>query len=452
MLRWILSHSSFESTGEFFFQRSPPDWINAVHEDRQNFRPFVSQENWMLERSVGANLRSSQYQIQVLWLLVQYKATFIPKFVAKVFPEYTETDALTQLRRFPPRVPKTLKEAKHELDPYVNEARVYHRIETSCPSSEKIYFPQFHGVITDFGVSNFIPGFINPRAVVLEAVRPKLASRRILATCREDSHGFRNQLSGLGFLSVFEMEYYNSLFHDRIRRLLALHRLGITHGDVRDDHFRLPGDFYDTVLYDLSISYTFSPVTPYLVNFRLPRSLKDISESEQAMVGQHILERSKNIDFRDHLIKSTGITESAIMNALFRPPNDEPLELIILRIRFRPDAFSMPSVNSVFPFLEALRPKDDYTWHIRRGRLLESYEPLWLCSTMDDSGQAAMSFVSDMDCVQNMKGSRCRYLLCLIPKEWGVEGVRSLLMSICLSLPRGSRGCIKTWLELKSYT
>lgn len=206
------------------------------------------------------------------------------------FSEYTEKDAQLQLRRYPPRIPKKAKEVKDELDPYTNEARAYHCIEMSCASSERIYYPEFHGVITDLGISRFTYGFINPRAIVLESIRPKLASRRILAAHREDNCEIQDQFNHLG-LSDFELEYYHSLFHDRIRRLLVLHKLGITHGDVRDDHFRLPGDFYDTVLYDFSHSYTFSSVMPYLVNFRPPCSLKTISDYEQTMVKQQIYER-----------------------------------------------------------------------------------------------------------------------------------------------------------------
>ncbi|PLB49082.1 hypothetical protein P170DRAFT_426061 [Aspergillus steynii IBT 23096] len=94
----------------------------------------------------------------------------------------------------------------------------------SSKNSKRVYFPEFHGVITDFGISKFT-------------------------------------LNTLGFLSVFEVEYYHNLFHDRIRRLLVLHRLGITH------------------------------VTPYLINFRPPRALKDISDSEQDMVKQQVYKR-----------------------------------------------------------------------------------------------------------------------------------------------------------------
>ncbi|KAJ9192899.1 hypothetical protein DTO164E3_8132 [Paecilomyces variotii] len=420
---------------------------------RQNFRPFLPQGKWMLGRSVGTNLRSSEDRNQVLWLFVQlqHQETYIPKYVAKVFSEYTEKDAQLQLRRYPPRIPKKAKEVKDELDPYTNEARAYHCIEMSCASSERIYYPEFHGVITDLGISRFTYGFINPRAIVLESIRPKLASRRILAAHREDNCEIRDQLNHLRLLSDFELEYYHSLFHDRIRRLLVLHKLGITHGDVRDDHFRLPGDFYDTVLYDFSHSYTFSSVMPYLVNFRPPCSLKTISDYEQTMVKQQIYERAKNLDFRNHLEKSSGLTQAMLMDALFQPLKDEPLELIILRVNFRPDAFSMPSVNSVFPFLEDIRPKDDNTWHIRRGRLLESYESIWISSTTNDSGHTSMSIVSDLDYTENVTGAKRRYLLCLVPKEWGVEDVRSPLTSICSSLPRGARGCIKTCIDLEHY-
>ncbi|PKY03392.1 hypothetical protein P168DRAFT_305673 [Aspergillus campestris IBT 28561] len=381
----------------------------------------------------------------------KHQETYLPKYVAKVFSEYTEKDAQIQLRRFPSRIPKKVKEVKDELDPYTNEARAYHCIEMSCTSSERIYYPEFHGVITDLGRSRFTYGFINPRAIVLEPIRPKLASRRILAAHSDDTCGIWNRLNILGLLSGFELEYYHSLFHDRIRRLLVLHRLGITHGDVRDDHFRLPGDFHDTVLYDFSHSYTFSPVMPYLVNFRPPRSLKKISENEQAMVEQQIFERAKNLDFRDHLEKTTGLNPTAAVDALFQSLEDESLDLIILRVHFRPDAFSMPSVNSVFPFLEDIRPKDDQTWHIRRGRLLKSYEAVWISSTTNGSGQTDMSFVSDSDYTENSTGAKRRYLLCLVPKEWGVEGVRGPLMSICSSLPRGAHGCIKTRIDLQNH-
>lgn len=111
----------------------------------------------------------------------------------------------------------------------------------------------------------------------------------------------------------------------------------------------------------------------------------------------------------------------------------------------------MPSLNSVFPFLENIRPKYDYTWHLRRGRLLDSYESVSMsCYTANGSGQTALHFVSDLEHTQNITGAKRRYLLCLVP-EWGVEDVRSPLVSICSSLPRRAHGYINTRIDLKNW-
>lgn len=147
------------------------------------------------------------------------------------------------------------------------------------------------------------------------------------------------------------------------------------------------------------------------------------------------------------------------MSALFQPLKDESLELIILRVRSRPDgqfyhfipykninyqiAFSMPSVNSVLPFLKAIRPEHNCTWHIRKGRLLGCYESVCISCATDSLGQTSLSFITDANCTRATGEAKTRYLLCLVPKEWKVESARGLLMSIS-SLPRGSHGCIQT--------
>ncbi|PTU23476.1 hypothetical protein P175DRAFT_0500031 [Aspergillus ochraceoroseus IBT 24754] len=41
---------------------------------------------------------------------------------------------------------RTVEDIRDELDPFLNEARAFRRIDELCNSSEKIYFPQFHGV------------------------------------------------------------------------------------------------------------------------------------------------------------------------------------------------------------------------------------------------------------------------------------------------------------------
>jgi hypothetical protein len=60
--------------------------------------------------------------------------------------------------------------------------------------------------------------------------------------------------------------------------------------------------------------------------------------------------------------------------------------------------FSMPPLNSVFPFLEAIRPDDDPTWHIRRGHLLDRYDSVWATysGAKDDSFSIAFYDESDL--------------------------------------------------------
>lgn len=130
------------------------------------------------------------------------------------------------------------------------------------------------------------------RAVVLEMIYPDLASRRILAAethCVDDlTKSLHEGLQKKG-ISSFEIDWYRSLLGDRLRRVIALHKIGLTHGDIRDDHFRLPNDFYDTVLYDFSASYTFSPSIPCR---RRPRPLSVLQNIEKKMLFRIILERS----------------------------------------------------------------------------------------------------------------------------------------------------------------
>lgn len=118
-------------------------------------------------------------------------------------------------------------------------------------------------------------------------------SWRILAA---DNHltlpeSFQDDLEKLQ-LSPFEQDRYAYLLCDRLRRLAALHRIGVTHGDVKDWHFRMPGDIYDTVLFDFSKSYTFSPSWPFRVNSGKPRPLSRISEGERKRVELQVKERS----------------------------------------------------------------------------------------------------------------------------------------------------------------
>ncbi|KAL2808804.1 hypothetical protein BJX63DRAFT_16714 [Aspergillus granulosus] len=437
-------------TDTFFFQWPPPEWIDSVHEEGQEFKSFVHpKKSWVLDKSANHQPHRPGH-IQVFWLAVNYRGTYFRKYVAKVFPDYTEAQAEAQRRRRYTGLPT--QKLQNELDPFMNETRVLDRIDRSCPTSQRIYFPKFYGVIVDLDRSQFSHGYFNRRAVVLEAIRPKLSSRRLLAASQEKRTEFRNRLDNLGYLSEFEEGYYISLLIDRTKRLLALHNLGITHGDIKEEHFRLPGDYYDTVLYDFSRSYTYSPDPPYLVNLRQPRSLMEISRAEQQFVEELVFDRARGLDFRDYLVKSTGASEPEIMAALSQPLEEEQLELMIIRVKTRPDDFSMPSVNSIFPFLESIRPSDDLTWHIRRSRQLPIYAPFWVFSTTNGGDQGEIVFVTDRHSSHGDGGEeKGSYLLCMVPQEWKEECVGGQLLKVCLSLQHGVSGCIKTRADINNY-
>ncbi|KAL4875389.1 hypothetical protein BJY04DRAFT_232670 [Aspergillus karnatakaensis] len=363
-----------------FFSGNPPSFADQL-EQVPNFGNFSPDTNkWYLGQLVDKSRPIDATRIQVLWLRMNGRKDL----VAKVFPDYTPGQAAQQLRRlhFSESQIRSLKgDAQLEFDSFYREARAYSHIERFCPASEQIYFPRYHGVLTDLERSRFPSGYVHPRAVVLEAIKPGLRSRRILAADgnrRPDS--FQPDIP----MSSFEREWYWSLQCDRLRRLAALHSIGITHGDVHDHHFRLPGDSHDTVLYDFSASYT-------------PRPLKRVSDGERQRVELQVQTRVEKRDFRTYLVESAKECETD--DALYRSldEKEELLEAIILKVWTRPD---FPS----FPFLEEIRPEDDSTWHIRRGRLLDCYEAAWA------------SFLSDEPSLSII--APCYYLLCLVPREW----------------------------------
>ncbi|GLA51037.1 hypothetical protein AnigIFM63604_007374 [Aspergillus niger] len=409
-----MSNSHGQSWTDTFFSEWPlPDWINEGREDKKDFRLFDPQKKWILGGSADTGRYSEFGRIQVLWLIVRHGGIYYRQHVAKIFPEYTERDAEMQLRRLPSRIPKTVKEVRDELDWFPNELRVFHRIDASCTSSQRIYFPEFHGVIKDLKKYLGSP-YAKHRAIALECIRPKLSSRRILAAHKEHSHGdkFKDKLSGLGSLSDFEVDYYDSLFTDRIRRLLTLHRLGITHGDIKDEHFRLPMDFFDTALYDFSHSYTFSPVKPYLLSFSLPRPLKNISRAEK-------------LDLREHLVETIGATQSVIMDALIQPLQEE------LSIEYEPDYLH-----------SLLHAVGKFGLPFSRG----------YPSGKDKNGNTAIEFVTDQSHPENSGEERIKYLLCLIPKTWEAQHIHSQLINLCSSFSSADNGCIKTWDDIMQHT
>ncbi|RAK97447.1 uncharacterized protein BO80DRAFT_364181, partial [Aspergillus ibericus CBS 121593] len=337
------------------------------------------------------------------------------------FPDYPERQAAEQLWRLriaKSQIPNLIDAAVHEFDRFFREARAYTHIAQFCSDRERIYFPWFHGAVTTLDRTRFSSGHAQRRAIVLEAIKPDIRSRRILAESPSPSPESYSEsclqtLTTL-HLSPFEQEWYRSLLSDRLRRLNALHRMGITHGDVQDWHFRLPDDFHDTVLYDFSEAYTFSPKLPFRVNHGKPRPLRRIAEGERRRV--ELQNRRTARDLRSHLIKSSS--EQLVDSALWQPlDQEEMLELIILKVWTRPDYFSMPTLASILPFLEYLGRKLDPGWCIRRARVLDRYMSIWAVS--HDNGIQSIT-TTDEEARFGMGDGR--YVLCLVPKLWGLEG------------------------------
>jgi len=77
----------------------------------------------------------------------------------------------------------------------------------------------------------------------------------------------------------------------------------------------------------------------------------------------------------------------------------------------------MPTLNSIFPFLETVRPKSDPCWHIRRGRLLHHYESVWaVCN--DKSQPNSIIFDDEAQFKTVEMCDKSHIMLCLVPKWW----------------------------------
>ncbi|KAL5359228.1 hypothetical protein BJX96DRAFT_148019, partial [Aspergillus floccosus] len=89
-----------------------------------------------------------------------------------------------------------------------------------------------------------------PRGIILERMGKGCSARRIIAahvdfesTLEMKVHEITRKLDEM-LLSDFEKRWYRSLSIDRLQGITALHNLGITHRDIREDHFHLPKDFF----------------------------------------------------------------------------------------------------------------------------------------------------------------------------------------------------------------
>ena len=101
-------------------------------------------------------------------------------------------------------------------------------------------------------------------------------------------------------------------------------------------------------------------------------------------------------------------------------------------------AFSLPSLSSVFPFLEGVCPADDPTWHIRRSRSLDNYDSVWARCKRSKLPEpltlVSISGILQIDAQQLEIDDRHYYFLCLVPKEWGTEGICAQISRFCSPL------------------
>ncbi|ODM21528.1 hypothetical protein SI65_02372 [Aspergillus cristatus] len=147
---------------------------------------------------------------------------------------------------------------------------------------------------------------------------------------------------------------------------------------------------------------------------------------------------AERMDLRDHLAQSLQLSTETVEELCTRPLENEvnSLELIIFKVIHRPDAFSMPSFASTFPFLEAICPSDSPGWHISRARLLEHYTASWvrLDRLTEETSFITLPGESKVDEPERTGGGNIAFLLTLIPKEWGMEDIQPKLLKACVAV------------------
>lgn len=285
---------------DFFFYGCPPRLVELFRESPQDYgalQRFECNGSWSLGEPLRTNM-PPWHMIMVLPLTVRNEKSRI-QYVAKTVSSSNHylVSPLISLKLSESSIEEanahiritglqnhnyTPTEVQRQLDPFLVEARAFEHIKRHCPDSDipRKKYPS--------------SCMLRWRAVVLEKIYPDLASRHVLAAeadCMDNlTNSLHQDLQEKGMCS-FEINWYTSLLSDRLRRIATLHNIGLIHGDVRDDHFRLPNDFYDTVLYDFSVSYTFSPSIPCRRRKRL-KPLSVLQDIEKSTVFRIILERS----------------------------------------------------------------------------------------------------------------------------------------------------------------
>ena len=86
----------------------------------------------------------------------------------------------------------------------------------------------------------------------------------------------------------------------------------------------------------------------------------------------------------------------------------------------------MPSLASVFPFLESIHPKEFQTWHISRAQLLHHYDCAWVLHSVNTgpSRFTLVSFGDEHSDVERLDMNGKTYFLILFPLFWCIYKIR----------------------------
>ena len=224
-------------TEYFFDDCDPPFELTELVNDPKDFKPFsYSNRRWKFGSHVSEDALWRGAPTMALWLYAREKGNKTKKtYVAKTvscylyssvskkrltrgkFEEYSLNDACYQLRRIPSH--HTVSMVRDQMDPFMNESRAYEHIEKFCSGPYRAYFPDYHGVIRDVDPLKFPRVYkCMPFAIILEAIKPELASRRVLAAkspfeTASPTESFFEKLKGLS-LHGFQVSWYLSLCSD----------------------------------------------------------------------------------------------------------------------------------------------------------------------------------------------------------------------------------------------
>jgi hypothetical protein len=101
----------------------------------------------------------------------------------------------------------------------------------------------------------------------------------------------------------------------------------------------------------------------------------------------------------------------------------------------------MPSLTSIFPFLEAIRPERHPTWHISRAQALDHYIPAWVSHAggMNESEEMSLiTFDGEKFCDTDKLSTGLSFFLILIPQSWDKKAIVGKLLGACTGV--GSLG------------